>query len=138
LISIDQTLHLIIIFCTTVNSQQCPILIPSTFLHELKEGAVTRYLCHSMCAAALPFSRHALNNDSSLGVAFAADARECLALSQPPNAHSKLQQLLSTTVLAAYESSQGNGLQAWSDLSKHSCLSNHHIQYMSLPSVARL
>ncbi|KAH8881867.1 hypothetical protein GQ53DRAFT_847941 [Thozetella sp. PMI_491] len=69
-----------------------------------------------MCAAALPLSMHPSSRSSELGPEFAADARQDLALSQPSGDFSKIQQLMTLAVLAVYEGSRSNGLQAWYDL----------------------
>ncbi|KAI0006621.1 hypothetical protein F4779DRAFT_629733 [Xylariaceae sp. FL0662B] len=116
LTSVDQTWHLILIFCVTVNSQQCPVLAPTAFLHQLENGRVTRQLCHAMCAASISYSRHASCTEPAARIAFASDAREHLLSSQPVDSHATYQQLLTLSVLSLYETSQGNGAQAWYDL----------------------
>ncbi|KAH8902421.1 hypothetical protein BR93DRAFT_236705 [Coniochaeta sp. PMI_546] len=118
LVTVDQTLHLILIFCLTVNSQQCPVLSPSAVLLLLENGKITRHLCHAMCAASTRYSQHATSRGFTIGEAFAADAREALA-SPSPNIdveNARFQQLLSLSVLSLHETSRGNGLQAWYDM----------------------
>lgn len=117
LVTVDQTLHLMLIFCATVNSQQCPVLSPAAFLSQLENGQVTRQLCHAMCAASIPYSRHASCTGPRMRIAFAEDAREESALLMPFDNHTRYQQLLTLSVLSLYETSQGNGIQAWYDLS---------------------
>lgn len=116
LVSVDQLLHLILIFCVTVNSQQCPILSPAAFFRQLESGHVTRQLCHAMCAASAPYSRHSSCRKLPLRHRFAEDAREGLASLGLHDKHSRYQQLLTLSILSLYESSRGNGLQAWYDL----------------------
>ena len=116
-VCVDQTLHLILIFCVTVNGQQCPILSPATFLCQLENGKVTKQLCHAICAASVPYSRHSSCTESGLQAAFAYDAREGLE-SLDVDTHARYQQLLTLSVLSLYETSMGNGIQAWYDLGR--------------------
>lgn len=116
LVSVDQVLHLILIFCVTVNRQQCPIMSPAAFFRQLESGQATRQLCHAMCAASAPYSRHVSCKKLLLRHRLAEDAREGLASLGLTDKRSKYEQLLTLSVLSLYESSQGNGLQAWYDL----------------------
>lgn len=116
-VTVEQVAHLLTIFCTTVNNQQCPVLSPAAFRHQLQAGRVTRHLCHAMCAAAVGLSRHARTQSQGalLGQAFAADAREEMGA-----AVGSKDAVLTLSVLSMYETSQGNGLQAWYDSSMFS------------------
>lgn len=118
MISVDQTVHLLLAFCITANGQQCPVLSPTTFLEQLEAGNSTRHLCHAMCAVGLRFSRHKSTQAASLDEALVADSREELAMSQDMGGCARFQRLLTVSVLSLYEIYQGNGLQAWYDLSE--------------------
>lgn len=125
-VTVEQVAHLLTIFCTTVNNQQCPVLSPAAFRHQLQAGRVTRHLCHVMCAAAVGLSRHARTQSQGalLGQAFAADAREEMGAAVGSEGlaenDARTQQLLTLSVLSMYETCQGNGLQAWYDSSMFS------------------
>lgn len=90
----------------------------AAFFRHLESGQVTRQLCHAMCAASAPYSKHVSCTKLPLRHRFAENAREGLASLGLKDKHSKYEQLLALSVLSLYESSQGNGLQAWYDLSK--------------------
>lgn len=117
-ISVDQTVHLILAFCITANGQQCPVLSPSTFLEQLEAGNSTRHLCHAMCAVGLRYSRHKSTQATLLDEALVADAREELSMSQDTGECARFQRLLTVSVLSLCETYRGNGLQAWYDLSE--------------------
>ncbi|KAH6643356.1 hypothetical protein BKA67DRAFT_587476 [Truncatella angustata] len=69
-----------------------------------------------MCAASTSYSRHAFCTEPLVRIAFAEDAREGLALLSRVENCTNYQQLLILSVLSLYETSQGNGIQAWYDL----------------------
>lgn len=114
----DLVIHLILVYCTTVNIQQIPVLSYKEFLKLLEVGDCSRSLCHAMCAISVKYSRHRLTKKagSKLAERFAQDARQALStslLSQDP-----LDRAQTLAVLSMYESAEGAGFQAWYDISK--------------------
>ncbi|KAI5867536.1 hypothetical protein GGS23DRAFT_182091 [Durotheca rogersii] len=110
-ISVDLALHLIFIFCTTVNSQQNQIVSTADFLQRLDDGEVSRHLCHAMCAPAFRFTRHQ-EGTAALACAVASEARQGLAGLETPD----FDKALTLALLSMYEIQEGNGLQAWQDI----------------------
>lgn len=120
LISVDETMHLVLTFFATVSRQQCPLLPFCYFMSLLESGQATRHFCHAICAASVPFSRQSVRLIPFDGEAFASDARESLNSSHENTLQLKVQRILCLSVLSVYETYQGRGLQAWYDISEMS------------------
>ncbi|KAI2625596.1 hypothetical protein GGR54DRAFT_637379 [Hypoxylon sp. NC1633] len=69
-----------------------------------------------MCAASISYSRHSSCTGPPARIAYAGDARGCLTSSRSVYSNTTYQQMLALFVLSLYETSQGNGAQAWHDL----------------------
>lgn len=116
MVSVEHILHLVLVFCTTVNSQQVPLLSSAAFFKALQVGNTRPYLCYAMASAAVRFSRHKLSRRAGLDEALAAQAREQMDDSEEPDEAAKFEQVLTLSVLSVYEECKGNGLQAWHDI----------------------
>lgn len=119
IVTVDETLHLALIFCATVNSQQCPIISPGEFLSRLGKGTVARCCLHAICASSVRFSWHSKCRAVQLADSFAADARGILASTYTGTNTTEFDRILTLSTLSMYEAYQGNGLQAWYDMSEY-------------------
>lgn len=117
-VSTDLVIHLILVYLTTVNTQQSPVLSHKLFLKLLEAGTCSRSLCHAMCAVSVKYSRHRLvkMSDMKLAEGFALDSRQVLRTFSP--VQNPLEKAQTLAILSIYESARGAGFQAWYDISE--------------------
>ncbi len=117
-VPVDLALHLITVFCVSVNDQQSAIISVSRFLRTLLAGECSKSLCLAMCAASVKFSRNRLLKTrcaKEMAEIFANEARN--ELEDELHDQFQIDRVQCLAILAMFELNEGHNSQALYDLS---------------------